>query len=492
MIYINPKARLIKSSLFLYFIFFYSLTGYGQDFIGRIVDKETKLSIEFAYIIYNDTLHTISNSEGLFNFKKISPSASAIIKVQMLGYKQLVLENLISLMNDTLVFELTPISIVLEEIVVKDKREREFTASEIVEIAIDSLYTSSNQSSKKNVSGYYTQTHHSIPQIGYEQIGKYSLNPKLDSIRKYHYLIQAYISFQSIDSISIHQLRRSFDQRKYKHAYSSGKGRGFRMDYENTNTAEEREKAIIRERNYYDLKGFYTIDPIRNHDMEVDVDKIDKFYLLSGTYGYLNRSFVKTHSFKIDGIIDDEGEKIVRIKILPSRKSYQHGKFSKHHWIPVGMIYIRLSDFGIMRMEYSYILNPKQTNFAAFATTAMIGLPILFKDIILYKEVDNRLELAYISRFQQDIDVNMDDDDNPEEKRYYYVEREFFTSQFSSHAKTSSANINSIYDDYTYDTEFWDNTNLKILNTKDRKKMLENLEEEGQSLSNQFIKNSKN
>lgn len=200
------------------------------------------------------------------------------------------------------------------------------------------------------------------------------------------------------------------------------------------------------------------------------------------------------HSFKLAGIIDYNEEKVVKIKILPSSGSYKHGYFSKHHSIPVGYLFIRLSDFGIMRMEYSYILNPKKTNFAAFASNNSLGMPIVFRDVILYKEIEGQLRLAYLSRFQEDIDADRDDDDNKSEYRYYYLEREFFVSKYltTEDKFTNETGLSNLYDQYVYNEDFWQNADLKQMNKQQYLKMVDDLENGGEKLEDQYRKNSKN
>jgi len=489
-IFIAKKLNKIKLLFLFIECIFISTSAYSQPLlIGKIQDSETNENVVYAYVTINDSLHFITNDNGIF-MSIIDIDGSVKIQVNMLGYKQYI-QQINFPFSDTLFLKISPAPFLLDDVVVEKKRQKTYKAKEIVEIAIDSLYRKSlKNANETSIEGLYNQVHYSMPVLGFSRLGKFNFNPRLDTVKRYEFLMQAHIITKDRKTISIKKLRRSYDNRKYYHGYTSGKGKSVRIDYVKNNTQEEKRKAIKREKELYTLRSFFNIDPIGNFKEKVNEER--SFYLSSGTYAYLNGEFIRTHSLKLEGIIDYDNHKVAKIKILPSPKSYKHGFLKKHHWVPVGYIYIRMKDFGILKMEYSYILNPKKTNFAAWATAIEVGVPILFKDIILYKEIDGQLELAYLNRFQRDIDVDKDNDDDLDENRYYYMEREFFASKYSS-KNAVYGTINSVYDNYVYDEDFWINSNLKIIDSKAYKKMVSDLGKRAKiPLNQQFINNNNN
>lgn len=458
----------------------------AQVIKGFVRDSKTKSPIEFAYVSANDTINYVTNPEGSFTIAGLNKENLVRLRFQMLGYKLQIIT--FKTKSDTVLnIFLEETSVLLQEVFIKEKRQKPFEAKDIVDAAIDSLRSRGKKTKASAVSGYYSQKHYSMPLLNYND----RTLPNLDSVNTYHYLIQANIAVShnaKVNSITILNLRRSDDYRRYKVGYPKGKGRSFSMQYVSNNSPAEKIKAVEREKKLYDLYGFFMIDPIANYTTQVVSN--DEFYLKAGTYGYLNEDFTKRHSLKLEGIIDYDGKKVAKIKILPSSKSYEHGTLGKRQWIPVGYLYIRLDDFGILRMEYSYILNPKKKDFEAFAGRIITGIPVLFKDVILYQDIKGVLSLAYLNRFQGDIDARIDED-SPRTK-YYFVEREYITSKFQStsddYIKTK---FSSLYDPYIYEPKYWDEKGLVSLGFKEYSKIVKDLESHGKSLQVQFKENTR-
>jgi hypothetical protein len=143
-----------------------------------------------------------------------------------------------------------------------------------------------------------------------------------------------------------------------------------------------------------------------------------------------------------------------------------------------------------MRMDYSYILNPKKKDFDAWMGRALTGLPILFSDVIIYKQIEDKLVLAYLSRFQSDIDVSKGGE-NPKKMRYYFMEREFVASRYNAEADPKQHTLSSIYDPYKYDPLYWEKAGIKSIGFKNYVRMVNDLESNGESLGDQFKGNSK-
>ena len=81
----------VRSTLFLFVVFLYSLNSLGQGYLslaGKVSDKNTKLAIPNAYVgILSKGTGTVTNTEGLFVFRfpKITSDSSLVIAV--MGYK---------------------------------------------------------------------------------------------------------------------------------------------------------------------------------------------------------------------------------------------------------------------------------------------------------------------------------------------------------------------------------------------------------------------
>lgn len=485
----KPKrSDLIRPFLVLALLFttiLIPVCSLSQSVLGIVVDEEHK-PVELAYVTVNDSLNLITNKSGEFLIKNGWGIHDINLNIQMLGYFPKAFA--LTLVSDTsITFHLIPAPIILNEVSVIGDRQKSYKASEIVQIAIDSLnaHLSSDPSC---IEGFYTQNHYS--QSVKNQNG---LMPVLDSIKTYQRIIKSNVSVfynaaERIPIVKINQLKRSNDYRLYSYGYPSGKGSSFSVKYVSITNPIERDRAIQREKGLYDLSEFLQLNPISNYRSQVTPS--EKLYLASGSYGYLNEDFLKKHTVKLDGIIDYEDKKVFKIKILPSKRSYKHGFLSKHHWIPVGYIYIKSGDFSIVRMDYSYIVNPKKKNFNATLTKAVAGTSVLFRDVILYKEVNGKMELAYLSRFQQDIDAGHTEGF----RKYYYMEREFVATKYYHKEIPSDDNhaISSIYDPYIYDAKYWLNVETKYIDKEKREKIASDLENEGEKLEDQFKKNSEN
>jgi hypothetical protein len=472
---------------FILFFILYPKIILSQSIQGKVIDSVSKEAIEFAFVVVNDSINLITGADGSFVVKGLQKKLKTALGFQMLGYQSRSIQFRFR-SDTTLTIEMKEVPIVLQDVLVKERRQKPLKAEEIVSMAIDSVNKKAKNDFKHTVSGFYSQTHYSIPLLNW---GQEDHLPNLDTAKTYHRLIQAnlLVSYNStITNTSIINVRRSKDFRQYKHGYRRGKGRAMSLEYVSTGGGEERLKATEREKKLYDINGFFTIDPIANHTAKVVPE--EKFYLKSGTYGYLNDDFTKHHTFKLEGVIDYGDEKVAKIKILPSARSYVHGSLGRHHWIPVGYLFIRLRDFGIMRMDYSYILNPKKKDFDAWMGRALTGLPILFSDVIIYKQIEDKLVLAYLSRFQSDIDVSKGGE-NPKKMRYYFMEREFVASRYNAEADPKQHTLSSIYDPYKYDPLYWEKAGIKSIGFKNYVRMVNDLESNGESLGDQFKGNSK-
>ena len=112
----------------------------------------------------------------------------------------------------------------------------------------------------------------------------------------------------------------------------------------------------------------------------------------------LTKSFHKEHKFKIDTITTYKEELVYQIKILPSAKSKPYYQYPKSLVVPIGKLYIRTSDFSMLRFEYNYILNPKKVNSSDFHLISnVLGSRIISQSVANYQEYNGKIYLSYLS-----------------------------------------------------------------------------------------------
>ena len=163
------KKTILNRFLFLSLLTPISLHSYGQylNIVGKVLDQENATPIPYAYVTLNDSSHIITNEKGLFTFNVSQIGFEGYyLDIQMLDYLDQRLEN-VGGNKDTLNIKLNSAPVELQEVVVLDNRRRKFTATEIVKLAIDSLYSKQKKEGlspeERNIYGYYNQLHYSLP-----------------------------------------------------------------------------------------------------------------------------------------------------------------------------------------------------------------------------------------------------------------------------------------------------------------------------------------
>jgi hypothetical protein len=106
--------------LLLFAFFIGTNLCYGQQIKGKVVDKDTKLPVNFV-IVTLGSKQAFTNSFGEFN---VAASGNDSLKIACFGYK-----TYTALVNNVMAVvhvELEPAKIVLKEVIVHSNREREF------------------------------------------------------------------------------------------------------------------------------------------------------------------------------------------------------------------------------------------------------------------------------------------------------------------------------------------------------------------------------
>jgi len=93
------------------------LFAQGQEYIGLVLDEETKMPVPFAKVELIDLhLNSRANIDGVFKFNKL-PEVTLALKIEALDYSTLV-QRVKFVLGDTVRFEIIPKHTVFEEVVV--------------------------------------------------------------------------------------------------------------------------------------------------------------------------------------------------------------------------------------------------------------------------------------------------------------------------------------------------------------------------------------
>lgn len=129
---------------------------------------------------------------------------------------------------------------------------------------------------------------------------------------------------------------------------------------------------------FFPVKRNLLFNPLFNHNLKTqDLDH----------FGFVNSTFLETHKFKLEGISQINGRECYKIRIVHSSKSIPvsiAGNSAKDFYVPKGMIFIDLLTFAILKMEYAYSLNERNTNKAFYTDESKSG-EIFFENIINFE-----------------------------------------------------------------------------------------------------------
>lgn len=355
-----------KVSLVLLLTTFCHFNIVAQMLIQGKVTDDKKKPIALANIyVKGSSIGTVSNEMGEFQIYIQNPNVDTII-VSFVGYERTVVAASNIKEKEELLITLPEDVISLSEIkILSPKIFRNPT--EIVERAIKKI-ESDHSKSLHILRGYFKHT--------YEQDGKYKK------------LLEAAITIMdggnAKTKFNIDELRRSYD---FREVYAKS-----------LNRKASAEELAAKEKNSMrlTLECWYRNNFNRKNPEDVNQFGINGcgFY----DFGLLNQDFIKEHKFKLDSLMIFEDEYVYSIKILPSRSSKPYSTFPDNLIIPVGRIFIKTDDLSILKMEYSYILNPKKRNSDDYKTTFKVfGTGIIFQITANYKQYDGKMYLSFLN-----------------------------------------------------------------------------------------------
>lgn len=421
---------------------------------GKILEAESNEPIAFANIfIEGSSVGTTSNEDGMFQLHVPKELNGKLVIISCVGYA--VKSNQVELLalNKELIIFLEPVTYSLSEVVIEASKEVLTDPEEIVTRAISRI-KDNYQLTPVLLSGFYRQAH---------------LEDK-----NYTRLIEAAISIYDPGynkpltdiKINIDGLRRSYDAR--------------RLDSKAvlalSNSKEMSHAVNELDQKYHSLGKFVRANPIRK-SLVKDVNEM---------LGALGPEFVDKHDFKLDSTLTLGEDLVYRIKILPTRKSDKIGKWGRD-FLPVGWLYVRNSDFGIIEIEYAYIANPKKT-----AAKVYTGSGIYFKNILRFRDYNGKLQLSYFSTFSMDQVGTFSQMDRKMQtgfsEGFFYVSKQFIVTSIVTDTPSRTSWNDDLYGNkITYDPSFWKNYTV-LLETTQEAKLRQDLEKKV-SLEEQFKNN---
>ncbi|MCY1635374.1 carboxypeptidase-like regulatory domain-containing protein [Marinifilum sp. D737] len=191
----------------------------------------------------------------------------------------------------------------------------------------------------------------------------------------------------------------------------------------------------------------------------------------------LSKTFMKKHRFKLDTIIQYNGEATYKVKILPN-KNYLGLEGQEHKFMPIGIAYIRLKDFAIFNLDYGFISNPKYKGFKYRGERhgtfkGNYRYYYLFK--IRFKEYNSKFYLNYLYSIRGDYN---DDLSGSQKVIQEMVNTEIINDQDIVNQQFQQLNWKGDhYEKLPYHKEFWDNYTT-LLPSQEQENLKKNLEQE--------------
>jgi hypothetical protein len=202
--------------------------------------------------------------------------------------------------------------------------------------------------------------------------------------------------------------------------------------------------------------------------------KVNPWFVNGGPF--ICKTFMKKHRFKLDTIIQCDGEATYKVKILPN-KNYLGLEGQESKFMPIGIAYIRLKDFAIFNLDYGFISNPKYKGFKYRGErqggfTGNYRYHYKFK--IRFKEYNNKFYLSYLYSSRVDYNNGMTTGGNK-------VIQEMVNTEIINDQDIVNLQFKQLswkgdhYEKLPYHKEFWDNytTMLPSLEQENLKKNLE-------------------
>lgn len=475
--------------LFVFGILFFCYAScFSQVTInGSIVSDKDSSPLPFATIqVASKSKGTVSNLDGLFALTIQQENSSDTLLISYIGYAPLriPIQQVLSSKAEQ-IFRLKESIISLDEVSVMPLDYLK-NPNKIVEEAIKRI-PMNGYTDEFTAKGFFRQVHRE------DDTYKRLIEAALVIHDKGYHLSN------TSSRIDIPELRKSYDLREINTesmwSFIEGNPTINRKSIKNigsifSDTIKQQETDIRRrEQKYASLRSFLSRDLVRSHLQEND----------GKNFGFLNKNFVRNHKFKLDSIATFNNSEVYVVKILPSSRSEKYQYNPRSLIIPVGKIYIRTSDFAVLRIDYNYIVNPKKKGSQDYNMLLnLYGSGLIFSTAVTYSDYNGKLHLSSIRTYEPDpIAIAGQRQKNRESghtQGYFFLERTFIITEVITDKNEVTqvlANRNWNEDIYSsrakYNAQFWENTSI-LKETAEEQKLIQDLEDKVK-LHEQFEKN---
>jgi len=208
--------------------------------------------------------------------------------------------------------------------------------------------------------------------------------------------------------------------------------------------------------------------------------KVNPWFVNGGPL--ISKTFMKKHRFKLDSIIQYNGEATYKVKILPN-KNYPGLEGQEHKFIPIGIAYIRLKDYALFSLDYGHINNPQYKGYK-FKGKRHGGFKgkfyYYYQFKIRFKEYNNRFHLNYLYSKRGDYNSSLRKKTGNGKQRLI---QELVNTEIINDQNIVNKQLNQlswrgdVYEQLPYNKEFWNNYSI-MLPTLEQGKLKKNLQQE--------------
>lgn len=468
--------------LLLYSLIIAPYLLFSQNKLMTKITNADKEGIGYASIVLKGTsLGTITNASGDFELALPDNIGKHQIVISCLGYKsqEYAVDSLLQIQKrgETPILHLNKQSYQLQEIVV-GKQEILKDAKQIFTKAIQELPNLLDD--QPHIGKYYFRQSHR---------NKSSMNRLIEAAVS---IYDPGISHKIEDcKFNIDELQSSFDNRNinYKdllgfYQYFQNK-RGIIKDSLLINTKSynnpEVQKRLINafDNNKASLSKFFTCTNIiraAQLNKRRGSKKVNPWFENGGPF--ISKTFLKRHKFKLDTIIQYNGNPTYKVKILPS-KNYLGLDGWEHKFMPIGVVYIRIKDFAFLSLDYGFVNNPNYKGYR-FKGKRYDGFDGKFRYFyhfkLKFKDFNNKLYLSYLYSKRGDYINSMKKGGNKVIQEMVNTEIINDQSSISQQLKQKSWKGDH-YEKLPYHKDFWDKYTT-ILPTFEQENLKKNLQQE--------------
>ncbi|MGZ2371064.1 carboxypeptidase-like regulatory domain-containing protein [Ancylomarina sp. YFZ004] len=457
-------------------------SGYSQGKLKARISSSNNEAVPYASVVVKGTsLGTISNANGDFELALPDDKAKQQIAISCIGYKtqEFSIDSLRKVQK---------VGKVLRLLLPKQ-------AYQLQEILVG------KQEILKDAKQIFVNAIHELPNLLDDQphIGKYYFRQthRDDSIM--NRLIEAAVSIYDPGigheikacKMNIDELQSSLDNRDIDYKTLLGVYRLILrrknidkdtiLTNDNSHTDPVVQKHLINafDNNKASFSKFFTctnlIRSAQGKKRRKGSKKVNPWFVNGGPL--ISKTFMKKHRFKLDTIIQYNGEPIYKIKILPN-KNYPGLEGQKDAFIPIGLAYIRIKDYALLNLDYGYINNHKYKG-SKYRGERHGGFKGKFhyhyRFKIRFKEYNSKFHLSYLYSRRGDYNSNL--------SGHRQLIQEMVNTEIINEQDSVSKQLNTLnwkgdhYEKLPYNKEFWDNYSI-MLPTLEQENLKKNLEQE--------------